>query len=46
MEFPSLFVSGGHILLEILVIKTLEDKEEYKVITISWLRFNTGFFSH
>lgn len=40
MEFSSLFPSGGPILLEILVVKTLEHKEEYNVNTISLLIFN------
>lgn len=48
MEFSSLFPSGGPILLEILVVKTLEHKEEYNVITISLLIFNIwlGVSSH
>lgn len=34
------FSPGGRILLEILVVKTLEHKDEYNVITTSWLIFN------
>lgn len=39
MEFSPLS-PGGRILSEILVVKTLEHKDEYNVITTSWLIFN------